>query len=296
MAEAARDMWARWVLEKRSAGSDPTQIEKGRTVVEKFRDRVLADADVHEGDVLLDVGTGDGLVGFAALPLVGEAGRVIFSDVSEQLVEHCRGLAEKLGVLDRSQFTVAGADNIHELPDGFVDVVTTRSVLIYVKDKARAFREFFRVLGPGGSLSIFEPINRFDYPWPEDRFFGYDVSSVADLAGKVMAVYHRLQPPDDPMLDFDERDLLRLTEEAGFHDVKMTVEVAIEPRPMAAGYSWEAFLKTAGNPRIPPLADVLDEALTSEEKERFCAHLRPLVEQSRGETRLASAYLRAVKG
>ena len=45
------------------------------------------------------------------------------------------------------------------MADGSVDVVTTRSVLIYVKDKAAALREFYRVLKPGGRVSLFEPIN-----------------------------------------------------------------------------------------------------------------------------------------
>jgi arsenite methyltransferase len=39
--------------------------------------------------------------------------------------------------------------------------LTTRSVLIYVADKAGAFREFHRVLRPGGRISLFEPINRY---------------------------------------------------------------------------------------------------------------------------------------
>ena len=43
-----------------------------------------------------------------------------------------------------------------------MDIVTTRSVLIYVEDKRRAFEEFFRVLKPGGRISLFEPINRFN--------------------------------------------------------------------------------------------------------------------------------------
>jgi arsenite methyltransferase len=59
-------------------------------------------------------------------------------------------------------------------------VVTTRSVLIYVKDKRRAaFEELHRVLKPGGRLSIFEPINNFTYPEPPHLFGGSDVTPVA---------------------------------------------------------------------------------------------------------------------
>jgi ubiquinone/menaquinone biosynthesis C-methylase UbiE len=121
------------------------------------RDRVLANASVEAGDVLLDVGTGSGLIAFGALPLAGEQGRVIFSDVSETLLEHCRREAAERGVAERCRFLVASADDLVGVEDDTVDAVTTRSVLMYVEDKARAFRELFRVLRPGGRVSIFEP-------------------------------------------------------------------------------------------------------------------------------------------
>jgi arsenite methyltransferase len=259
------------------------------------RDRVLSAAEIQEGDVLLDVGTGSGLIAFGALPLVGEEGRVIFSDISEALVDHCRASAIEQGVAERCDFLVASTDNLKGVADDSVDVLTSRSVLIYVKDKARALRQFFRVLRAGGRLSVFEPINRFDYPWPEDRFFGYDAGPVKDLAAKVMSVYDRLQPQDDPMLDFDERDLLRDVEDAGFADIRLTLEVTIDSQPWAGGCAWDAFLRVAGNPCVPPLGEVLDEALTPDEKERFRTHLEPLVERGEGANRLALAYLRAVK-
>jgi arsenite methyltransferase len=259
------------------------------------RDRVLAEADIQQGDVVLDVGTGSGLIAFGALPLVGEKGRVIFSDISETLLEHCRRVAAEQGATGRCDFLVDSADNLNGVSDRSVDVVTSRSVLIYVKDKASAFRELHRVLRPGGRLSVFEPINRFDYPWPEERLFGYDVGPIKDLAAKVMSVYHRLQPPDDPMLDFDERDLLRDVEDAGFGDIRLTLEVTIDSQPWAGGCTWAAFLRVTGNPCVPSLGEVLDEALATDEKERFRAHLQPLVERGERTNHLALAYLRAVK-
>ncbi|WP_348240817.1 methyltransferase domain-containing protein, partial [Salmonella enterica] len=53
-----------------------------------------------------------------------------------------------------------GAETLEGIADSSVDVVTTRSVLIYVDDKAAAFAAFHRVLKPGGRVSLFEPINR----------------------------------------------------------------------------------------------------------------------------------------
>src|SRR5438552_1275327 len=79
--------------------------------------------------------------------------------VSEPLLDHSRGLAREKGVADRCDFVHARAEDLRPIADGSVDAVTTRSVLIYVADKAAAFHECFRVLKPGGRLSLFEPIN-----------------------------------------------------------------------------------------------------------------------------------------
>src|SRR3712207_3084521 len=86
------------------------------------------------------------------------------------------------------------------------------SVLIYVKDKRRAFAEFHRVLRRGGRISLFEPINRFGMA-ERSCTWGYDLNGeAAKLMAKLSTHEATFQPPDDPMLDFDERDLLRLAE------------------------------------------------------------------------------------
>jgi arsenite methyltransferase len=252
------------------------------------REKVLDRSGLSEGDTLLDVGCGEGMIGFGALER--GAGHVVFSDISDDLLDFCREAAEELGVADRASFVKAGAADLGGIDD--VDVVTTRSVLIYVPEKQQAFREFFRVLRPGGRFSCFEPINRFGMEERQEGFWGYPGNGVSDLADRVEQVYAEIQPPDDPMLDFDERDLMRLGEEAGFFpiDLELQAEIrAIEPRP------WNAFLHSSGNPKIPTIAEAMDQALTPEERERFAAHLRLLVEEGKGVWRMAHAYVRAVK-
>lgn len=231
MDETARDRWARWILERRFGGGDPERRKAFMEGLIPVRDRVLQNAGLREGDTVLDVGAGDGLIAFGALELLGERGRVIFSDISQDLLDHSKALADEMGVADRCRFLRASAEDLSALEDESVDAVTTRSVLIYVEDKRRAFKEFYRVLKPGGRLSIFEPINRFNnlrYAAESGTFLGYDVTPVGELARRVWAVYERIQPPDtDPMLDFDERDLFDFAANAGFEEVRMSYEAEV---------------------------------------------------------------------
>jgi arsenite methyltransferase len=280
-----RDCWAEWLLRRRFGG-DPEIERQWRDKLSATRDRVLERAELAEGETLLDVGCGDGLIAFGALERGAEL--VVFSDVSQDLLDESRRLAGELGVLDRCRFLRAPADDLHELADGSVDVVTTRSVLIYVEDKEQAFREFHRVLRAGGRVSLFEPINRLN------RFgAAYDTEPVRELEQRIRSVFEGLQPRDtDPMLNFDDRDLVAAAEQAGFERVKLTLEVETEPpEPMP----WDTYLDTAWNPRIPTLREAMGEALTPAERERYEAHVRPLVEAGRGSRRMATAYLVAVK-
>jgi SAM-dependent methyltransferase len=243
--------------------------------------------------VLLDVGAGDGLIAFGALPLVGEQGRVIFSDISQDLLDYCRSLAEQMAVRDRCAFVQASADDLSAQEDGSVDVVTTRSVLIYVCAKRQAFREFYRVLKPGGRLSIYEPINRFRLPAPQPLLFGYDVTPVQTSASKVAAVYDRLQPADtDPMLDFDERDLLTFAWDAGFRELRLELQITVTS---AKPRCWDVFARQSGNPNIPTPEEAIKEVLSPTEAEQLTGHLRSLVETGQGMQQVAEAYLWAVK-
>jgi ubiquinone/menaquinone biosynthesis C-methylase UbiE len=288
------DRWQRWLLDVRFGGDLEAHQQDLAEFYYPVRDKVLDKAQLRPEDTVLDVGAGDGLVAFGALERLGPGGHVIFSDISQDLLDHCRQAAEAEGVLERCRFLLAPAEQLGAVATGSVNVVTTRSVLIYVKDKAGALREFYRVLKPGGRISLFEPINVLMSDDDPGRADGYDMRPVQALQAKVRALYDSIQPPgEDPMGDFDERDLVRHAEEAGFSmidlELRVTVENAKRPVP------WERYLRISGNPLIPPLGEALDRTVTADEIITFTEHLRPLVESGTGQERRACAYLTGTK-
>src|SRR2546422_6940043 len=287
------DVWAQWLLHRRHGG-DAELLRRQLEYLGPVRDRVLDNAEVTAGDVVLDVGAGDGLIAFGALERVGPSGHVIFSDVSQDLLDHARSLAESAGVLERCDFLRASAEDLSLVGNGQVNVVTTRSVLIYVPQKGPTIREFHRVLKPHGRLSIFEPINRFGHARSFGAaFFGMEVTPVADIWRKLRALYDRLQPASDPMLNFDERDLFSYVEDAGFREVRMEYHAEVaSPREELV---WEKLIRGAGNPKIPSLEQAMAEVLTADERERLVGYLRPLLESGAATTRTATAYLWARK-
>ncbi|MDQ3676562.1 MAG: methyltransferase domain-containing protein [Actinomycetota bacterium] len=293
---AEPDAWSRWLLERRDAGN---ARQRGVTLehLAPIRDRLLDHAEPLEGATVLDVGSGDALVGLAALDRVGPHGRVIFSDISDALLEHSRRTVAARGLLDRATFVSAHVEDLAAITDGSVDAATARSVLIYVADKAAAFAALHRVLRPGGRISLFEPINRLMFPEPPDRFWGYEVSPVADLAGKVKATFRELEDPAAvAMRNFDDRDLVRLAEVAGFERVHLECHIEIEPgsvtmRPV----NLDALLDRAPNPLAPTARESIDAALTAPEQERFLAHLAGALADDQPVRRSALAYLAAHK-
>lgn len=289
------DRWARWLLQGRYGG-DEEALRRSFEFLAPIRDRVLSGAAITPGEVVLDVGCGDGLIGFGAVPLVGETGTVVFADISEQLLERCRQTASELGVSERCRFLMSPAETLDGVEDASVDVVTTRSVLIYVDDKDAAFSAFRRVLKPGGRISLFEPINRRSTAHNGDTLFGFNVSSIAELAVKVRAVFEAAAPSDGPMMGFDETDLLRLSESMGFSDIKVTLELSSTQESPYALVSWTQLMQMSPNPNAPTIGEAIQQALDAEEAERLELYLRPLMEQkAHGRNRAALAYLTATR-
>ncbi|MDP4228933.1 MAG: class I SAM-dependent methyltransferase [Bacteroidota bacterium] len=276
-------------------GSDPAIARDNLARLAMIRDRILSLAAINEGETVVDIGTGDGLLGFAALDHVGEEGTVVFSDISQDALDFCEGfLSEGLGN-GNARFLCTSAEDLSAIPSGSVDVVVGRAVLLYIAHKEQCFREYFRILRPGGRLAICEPINRFAAEMTASKkiFFGFDFTPLGSLGDRILSQFHF--PPDytnDPMLNFDERDMLGMIRSAGFREITMQYEASM--RDNLKWPSWQAFLKSAPNPTVPSLAEVA-AGFTPEEAQQFEAYFRPLVEHGTAVQSYAEVYFRAEK-
>ncbi len=113
---------------------------------------LLAAASLRDGERVLDVACGTGLVTFAAARAVGSTGRVLGVDLSGGMIDVARQRAVERG-LPNATFARMDAEAL-VLPDASFDVALCALGLMYVPEPEQALREMRRVLRPGGRLVV----------------------------------------------------------------------------------------------------------------------------------------------
>ena len=294
------DEWSEWLLHHRQA-DDPIYGEAVRTAVEGYARRVLDAAQLAPGMTLADIGTGEGLLAFHALERIGPSLRVILTDVSATMLRYAETIAMQRGVREQCTFLECSADNLSEIADFSVDVVATRAVLAYVSDKQAALREFYRILKPGGRISLAEPV------FQDESYFVQALRQAVEAQGPqptdlFLPLLHRwraAQFPDtdeqrrlSPIVNYSERDLLSFVRDTGFGEIHLQLHIDVTP---SAVPSWDVFLGIAPHPWAPPLRRILAEQFSPEERQFFESIVRPTVESGDHITTDRIVYLNAQK-
>ncbi len=296
----AEDVWSRWLLATRH-GNDPAYQRVVQDDLGRFSARVLEGAQLAEGMTLLDVGSGDGLIAWAALARLGPSLRVILAEPSPPLLRHAQQEARQRQVQGQCTFLPCSAEKLQGVGAATVDAVTTRAVLAYVADKAAALREFHRVLKPAGRVSMAEPIFR-DQALETCALAELVAAQPAGAATQFLNLVQRWKAAQfpataagigaSPLTNFTERDLVRLAREAGFGPVHLELHMDVRPSSVQR---WEVFLEVSPHPWAPPLRAILAERFSPAERRLFEAVLRPQVEAGQLIATDTIAYLTAQK-
>jgi arsenite methyltransferase len=109
-------------------------------------------ADLHEGEVVLDLGSGGGADAFISASRVGPSGRAYGVDMTDEMLELARRNQREAGV-ENVEFLKGTIEHV-PLPDGSVDVIISNCVINLSADKPAVFREAARVLRPGGRFAV----------------------------------------------------------------------------------------------------------------------------------------------
>lgn len=214
--------------------------------------RLVDFAEVVEGERVLDVGCGTGIVARTAAPVVGNPGSVTGVDINEDMLDVARRVSADIE--PPIDWRCQDATSL-DFPDESFDVVLSQQALQFIPDQDAALAEMRRVLTPNGRLAF--SLNRsLAHNQPYAVLADALDQHVGTQAGDgIRSIF----------TDVSVEGLRGLVEDAGFHDVHVRIEIPTVRYPSAA----EMLRREAAS---SPLAGPVSE-LTPETREKLVQDL-----------------------
>jgi arsenite methyltransferase len=160
----------------------------------------VALASLKPGETVVDLGSGGGFDCFLAARQVGESGQVIGVDMTPEMISKARKNSEKMGTRN-VEFRLGEIEHL-PVADNGADLIMSNCVINLSPDKLQVYREAYRILKPGGRLSISDVLATTALP----ANIRNDLALVAACVGGAVT--------------FD--DTKKMLTQAGFQNIKIT--------------------------------------------------------------------------
>jgi ubiquinone/menaquinone biosynthesis C-methylase UbiE len=193
-------------------------------------------AAIRQGERVLDVACGTGIVARLASERVGANGRVVGVDLNAGML----AIARSASAGNQIEWYEANAEKI-PLPDDSFDVVLCQLGLQFFQDRLAGLKEMRRVLAPGGRVLI-----RTAGPTP-DLFKVFDEALGRHIGPQLSAFVQKV------FSLYDKEELQRLLKDAVFHEISIRSEIKTAPLPRAEEFLWQYINST-------PLAEPVSQA------------------------------------
>jgi len=175
-------------------------------------------AELHQGETVLDLGSGGGIDVLLSAKRVGPTGKAYGLDMTDEMLALARENQRKAGVAN-AEFLKGEIEHI-PLPDASVDVIVSNCVINLSADKRQVIREAYRVLKPGGRFAVSDVVVQGELPAEVRKNMELWVGCIAGALA--------------------DTEFVRLLEEAGFE------RASVEPTRVYSFDDARTFLESAG--------------------------------------------------